>query len=99
MAARSNNYPIPAASSPPALIAENRKSEYNSRVTKPRITRPPLQRIRDTGCSLLTILLVTLPFWVISMAWRGPLFALGALAVLMLLVLGFAALNKYLKDQ
>ena len=58
-----------------------------------------LIRLKDTGCGLLTILLITLPLWVITLALRGPLFAFGALAVLLLVVFGIAWLNKLLGEK
>jgi hypothetical protein len=55
-----------------------------------------LTALKDTGCGLLTILLITLPLWVITLALRGPVFALGALAVLVLVVFAMGWLNKLL---
>jgi hypothetical protein len=55
-----------------------------------------LTSLKDTGCGLLTILLITLPLWVITLALRGPVFALGALAVLVLVVFAMGWLNKLL---
>jgi hypothetical protein len=52
---------------------------------------------RDLGCGLLTVLFVSLPVWVMTIAWRGPLYAIGALLVLLLLVFGFAVLNRLLE--
>lgn len=55
-----------------------------------------LTSLKDAGCGLLTILLITLPLWVITLALRGPVFALGALAVLVLVVFAMGWLNKLL---
>jgi hypothetical protein len=52
---------------------------------------------RDLGCGLLTILFISLPVWVLTIGWRGPLFAIGALMVLLALVVGVALLNRYLE--
>jgi hypothetical protein len=52
---------------------------------------------RDLGCGLLTVLFVSLPVWVLSLAWRGPLFAVGALLVLLALVFAVAVLNRLLE--
>ena len=57
-----------------------------------------LSSVRDTGCGLLTILLITLPVWVMSLALRGPVFALGAIVVLGLVVFGMGWLNKFLGE-
>jgi hypothetical protein len=57
-----------------------------------------LTSIKDTGCGLLTILLITLPLWVITLALRGPAFALAALAVLVLVVFAMGWLNKVLGE-
>jgi hypothetical protein len=51
---------------------------------------------RDLGCGLLTILFISLPVWVLTLAWRGPLFAVVALTVLLALVFGVALLNRFL---
>jgi hypothetical protein len=58
-----------------------------------------LSSVRDTGCGLLTILLITLPVWVMTLALRGPVFALGALVVLGLVVFGIGWLNKMLGED
>jgi hypothetical protein len=50
----------------------------------------------ERGCALCVILLVTLPLWVMTLAWRGPLYALAALVVLFLLVFGWSALGRWL---
>jgi carbon starvation protein CstA len=52
---------------------------------------------RDLGCGLLTVLFISLPVWVLSLAWRGPLFAIVALLVLLALVFGVAFLNRLLE--
>lgn len=54
---------------------------------------------RDLGCGLLTILFISLPVWVLTIGWRGPLFAIGALLVLLLLVVGVALLNRCLERR
>ncbi len=51
----------------------------------------------ELGCGLLTVLFISLPVWVLTLAWRGPLFAIGALAVLLAAVLAVAALNRLLE--
>ena len=58
-----------------------------------------LTALKDTGCGLLTILLITLPLWVITLALRGPIFALGALLVLVLVVFGMGWLHKLLGED
>jgi hypothetical protein len=52
---------------------------------------------RDLGCGLLTILFISLPVWVLTIGWRGPIFAVGALLVLAALVSGVALLNGFLE--
>jgi hypothetical protein len=52
---------------------------------------------RDLGCGLLTVLFVSLPLWVFTIAWRGPAYAIGALFILLLLVFGVAVLNRLLE--
>jgi hypothetical protein len=53
--------------------------------------------VRDLGCGLLTVLFVSLPVWVLTIAWRGLLYAVGALFVLLLLVFGVAVINRLLE--
>jgi hypothetical protein len=52
---------------------------------------------RDLGCGLLTVLFISLPVWVLTIGWRGPVFAVGALLVLLVLVFGVALLNRFLE--
>lgn len=49
--------------------------------------------LSELGCGFLTMLLVTVPLWVITLATRGPGFALMVLTglVLVLLVLAFGS--------
>ncbi len=58
--------------------------------------RGRLAAVWERGCSLFVILLVTLPLWVMTLAFRGPLYAFGALAVLLLVVFGFGAIGRWL---
>ena len=56
-----------------------------------------LKRLRfakEAGCGLLTVLFITLPIWVMTAAWRGPVYAVVSLAVLLLLVFAVAALSR-----
>jgi hypothetical protein len=55
-----------------------------------------IEAVQELGCGLLTVLFVTIPLWALTLAWRGPLFAFGALAVLLAVVVGFAALHRLL---
>jgi hypothetical protein len=55
-----------------------------------------LVKLKDTGCGILVVLLLTLPLWVLSISMRGPVFAIGALVVLALIVFGIGWLNKLL---
>ena len=52
-------------------------------------------KIKDLGCTILTVLFVSIPLWVVSIAWRGPLFAMVALIVLLALVFGAAMISKF----
>ena len=53
-------------------------------------------RLKDLGCTILTVLFISIPIWVISVAWKGPLFAIAALIVLLALVFGSAMISKLL---
>ena len=52
-----------------------------------------MKKIRETGCGILTILLITMPVWVITTAWRGPVYAAGALLVILIIVVALALLT------
>jgi len=52
---------------------------------------------RELGCGMLTVLFITLPVWVLTIGWRGPVYAVGALLVLLALVFGVALLNRLLE--
>ncbi|MCX6029097.1 MAG: hypothetical protein NT169_07315 [Chloroflexi bacterium] len=61
--------------------------------------RNRLAAVWERGCGILTILLITLPLWVMTLAFRGPLFAIGALAVLFAVVIGFGAIGRWLNGE
>jgi hypothetical protein len=48
----------------------------------------------ELGCGLLTMLLVTIPLWVITLATRGPGFAMMVLAGLVLVMFALALGTK-----
>jgi hypothetical protein len=52
---------------------------------------------RDIGCGLLTVLFISLPVWVLTIGWRGPVYAIGALLVLLGLVIAIALLGRLLE--
>lgn len=52
---------------------------------------------RDIGCGFLTVLFISLPVWVLTIGWRGPVYAIGALLVLLALVVGVALLGRLLE--
>jgi hypothetical protein len=52
--------------------------------------------VRELGCGFLTVLFITIPVWVLTLAWRGPAFALAALAVLLAVLIGFTYLSRLL---
>jgi hypothetical protein len=54
---------------------------------------------RDLGCGLLTVLFISLPVWVLTIGWRGPVFAVGALLVLLALVFAVAFLSRLLERR
>jgi hypothetical protein len=56
-----------------------------------------LRGLTERGCAILVVLLVTMPLWVMSLAWRGPLYTLAALALLALVVAALSALERWLK--
>jgi hypothetical protein len=53
--------------------------------------------LSELGCGMLTMLFVTVPLWVITLATRGPAFALAVLAGLILLFIAIALGSKLLK--
>ena len=54
---------------------------------------------RDIGCGFLTVLFISLPVWVLTIGWRGPVYAIGALLVLLALVIGVALLGRLLERE
>ena len=54
-----------------------------------------MKRISDLGCGVLTLLFILLPVWVMTTAWRGPVYAVGALAVIFVLVIAVALLTSW----
>ncbi len=52
-----------------------------------------MTKIRETGCGILIILLITMPAWVITTSWRGPGYAIGALLVILAVVFAVAFLT------
>lgn len=52
-----------------------------------------MTKIKETGCGILIILLITMPVWVITTSWRGPGYAIGALIVILSVVFGIAFLT------
>jgi hypothetical protein len=55
--------------------------------------------LSELGCGLLTMLFVTVPLWVITLATRGPAFALGVLGGLVLLFVVLALTSKYFRRR
>lgn len=55
--------------------------------------------LSEIGCGLLTMLFVTVPLWVITLATRGPAFALGVLGGLLLLFLLLVVTSKYFRRK
>lgn len=62
----------------------------------PRWLRGALSEI---GCGFLTVLLVTIPLWVITVATRGPAFALSTIGLLLLVLIAVAALSRWLRGR
>lgn len=58
-----------------------------------------LTTLRERGCALLTLLFMLAPVWVLSIAWRGPGFALLALALILLVIVGLAAASRWLRRR
>lgn len=50
--------------------------------------------LSEIGCGLLTMLFVTIPLWVITLATRGPGFALAVLGGLVLVFAVIALTSK-----
>jgi hypothetical protein len=55
-----------------------------------------MQKTRDLGCGILTVLLITLPVWVLTTAWRGPVYAVRSLILIAVAVLVVAYLSRVL---
>ncbi len=57
------------------------------------------EALSEIGCGLLTMLVFTIPLWVITVATRGPAFALGAIAVLLAVLVGVAVLSRWIRRR
>lgn len=55
--------------------------------------------LSEIGCGLLTVLLITIPLWVFTVAARGPAFALAALAVLLAVLIAVAVLSRWIRRR
>jgi hypothetical protein len=55
-----------------------------------------MQKTRDLGCGILTVLLITLPVWVLTTAWRGPLYAARGLLLIAAAVVILAFISRSL---
>jgi hypothetical protein len=55
--------------------------------------------LSEIGCGLMTMLFVTVPLWVITVATRGPGFAMAVLAGLVLVFVAIAATSKFFKRK
>jgi len=55
--------------------------------------------LSEIGCGLLTMLFVTVPLWVITLATRGPAFALAVLGGLLVIFLLLAVTSKYFRRK
>lgn len=53
--------------------------------------------VSEIGCGFLTVLLITIPLWVFTVATRGPGFALTVMAVMVLALVGVALLSRWLR--
>lgn len=49
----------------------------------------------EIGCGFLTVLLITIPLWVLTVATRGPGFALTVMAVMVVVLVGVAFLSRW----
>lgn len=55
--------------------------------------------LSEVGCGFLTVLFITIPLWVFTVATRGPRFALGIMALLLVVVIGMAVISRLLKRK
>lgn len=55
--------------------------------------------LKELGCGFATVLFVTAPLWVLTVAWRGPAYALAALAVLTLLLIVMVAVRRFFRRR
>ncbi len=53
--------------------------------------------LSEIGCGFLTVLLVTIPLWVFTVAARGPGFALTVMALTLAALVGVALLGRRLR--
>lgn len=52
---------------------------------------------QEIGCGFLTILVITIPLWVLTVATRGPGFALTAMALMMVALVGLSLAGRWFR--
>lgn len=57
------------------------------------------EALSEIGCGFLTVLLFTIPLWVITVAARGPAFAVGAIVLMLAVVIGVALLSRWIRRR
>jgi len=58
-----------------------------------------MTKIRELGCGILTVLLITLPVWVVTAAWRGPFYAVRSLLLILGVVIVIALLGRFIDQK
>jgi hypothetical protein len=53
-----------------------------------------MTKIKELGCGILTVLLITLPVWVVTTAWRGPIYAVRSLLLILGVVIAIALVSR-----
>ena len=54
---------------------------------------------KEIGCGLLTVIFFALPVWVLTISWRGPVYAFTSLLILGLVLLGVIFLSRLLRRR
>jgi len=58
-----------------------------------------MTRIKELGCGILTVLLITLPVWVMTTAWRGPFYAVRSLLLILAAVAILAFMSRAIERR
>ena len=61
--------------------------------------RRVIEDFKEIGCGLLTVAFVSLPLWVMTIGWRGPVFAATSILLLAAAVALLIVVDRFLRRR